>query len=139
MYDEDKALLRVNTPISGPPNTLKEHGAYPVSSSAYPPAYSYHADARSTIGSRPNVPVNHLYIVDRHAKISGAWTVDPTINIPASLMPDIRNKKRMLDNFHLSSWQHNIEAALSLIGAVPTKSHLTVQSRHGDILVDIVS
>lgn len=141
------------TPISGPPDTLKQHDgltSQPVSrnpvdshepsSSASPPAYSRYVNAPSdALNVRPGMPVNHLYVVERHTKISGAWTVDPSIGIPAALMPKIRGKKRQPDNLHLSSRHRSIEAMLSLISATPTKSFLTAQSRHGGVLVDIVS
>jgi len=83
---------------------------------------------------------NFLHITLEHQPVQGTWTIDPTLRIPESLLPHIKFKDgQRVDNLHLSSHHKAVEATLSLISDVPSKSYLYLKSEHAPVTVSIVS
>ncbi|KAG8889832.1 hypothetical protein FRB98_002481 [Tulasnella sp. 332] len=113
-----------------------------ASLSALPPAY-YTDDVPSlhSLNSIPSKGTNFLYIVEKRGPIRGAWTVDPSIQVPHGLLPQAKNKKKKLDNLNLYCHHKQIHAILTLASdpAKPTKSFLTAHSHHGPVSVEIAS
>ncbi|KAG8997343.1 hypothetical protein FRB94_007698 [Tulasnella sp. JGI-2019a] len=112
----------------------------PSSSFLLPPAYTHNGHSASTIDTIHPMRANHLYISENRAPIKGSWTVDPSMHVPQGLLPQVKNKKKKLDNLNFYSHQKQVHATLTLAGGrEPTKSFLSAQSKQGPVTVEITS
>lgn len=104
-----------------------------------PPAYSI-GSLPSTEVEEPSTPrVNYVYISETNSSARGTWTIDPDVQVPASMLMKLPDGEEERKNLYVFSQNGSATATVRLLSDGPSRSSLHVESRNGSVTVKIVS